>query len=161
VNDSTAPRHAAEIDSRVAEGRKRLLITGSRDWDLEPIITAAILKEWLAWGRPPLTLVHGNAAGADRIAAAVINKQVRMSEDGARLFIVEPHPANWDAYKGMMEPGRKNPAGMIRNAEMVALGADLCLAFIKNNSKGASGCARLAEEAGIPVVYYRIDDARG
>jgi len=38
---------------------------------------------------------------------------------------------------------------------MVAAGADLCLAFIHNGARGASHCAALAEQAGIPTIRIR------
>ncbi|HEX5494188.1 MAG TPA: hypothetical protein VFX70_06390, partial [Mycobacteriales bacterium] len=43
-------------------------------------------------------------------------------------------------------------AGPIRNARMVLDGADLCLAFIHNHSRGASGCADYAEQHGIRTI---------
>lgn len=109
----------------------RILVTGSRDWDnalpiMDAIVNIAIPPE--AW-----TLVSGACpTGADRIA-----------EDFAEGLglTVERHPADWNKH------GKR--AGFLRNAEMVKLGADICIAFIKDHSKGATMTASLAETAGI------------
>ncbi len=81
-------------------------------------------------------LVHGGAIGVDQIAGSAMRKH--------QLGPVEVHPAQWAKY-----PGKEG--GFERNRFMVSLGADLCIAFILNESKGASMCADLAEEAGIPT----------
>lgn len=94
-------------------------------------------------------LVSGNCpTGADK-----------MCEDFWENYIggtVERHPADWDRYKPV-NPKQKNPAGFIRNKEMVDLGADICLAFIKNSSTGATMTADLAEKAGIRTIRYTIE----
>lgn len=119
----------------------RVLITGSRTWENERLIKAALADAEANnhWGFP-MVLIHGTAAGADTIAA------MAAEELGWRI---EAHPADWKTH------GKR--AGFVRNAEMVASRADLCLAFIKDNSKGATMCAELAERAGIPTIYYRED----
>lgn len=130
----------------------RILVTGSRAWSDEDKIESAMWNAWGDLGNPDIesvTLVHGACpTGADALAASIASK-VGMS--------VEARPADWSK-------GRK--AGPERNAAMVALGADVCLAFIgdctsprcnkpgKHPSHGASGCADLAEAAGIPTVRY-------
>jgi hypothetical protein len=112
----------------------RILVTGSRDWNDEAPVRAALTDATA--GRPgPHVVVHGACptggdAIADRIAAEL-------------GLTVERHPARWRHY------GRS--AGYRRNAAMVAAGADVCLAFIRDSSPGASMTARLAEEARIPV----------
>lgn len=117
----------------------RILVTGSRTWTDRRTIRDALVQAWRDCG--DATLVHGDATGADRIAASIW--------EWGRLP-VEPHPADW------RPSGIYNPhAGKARNQKMVDLGADLCLAFIRDSSAGATDCAARAEEAGIPVRYFR------
>lgn len=114
----------------------RLLVTGSRDWEDEITLMSAIADVAIppdAW-----TLVSGACpTGADAIAEAFA--------DGLGMT-VERHPANWPVH------GKR--AGFVRNAEMVNLGADICVAFIKHGSRGASMTADLAEKAGIEVRRF-------
>jgi hypothetical protein len=92
------------------------------------------------------TLVSGHCpTGADDIAEAYAE---------ALGWIVERHPAQWRRPDGSVDKG----AGFARNAEMVALGADVCIAFIRNKSRGASHTANLAHKAGIPLKVYRSND---
>ena len=144
----TDPKHRREDGAAQAiEGRRRILITGSREWPNQPAVAAAILKAWTDMGKPPVTVIHGGARGVDTMAGDLITKQAALSP----FFRVEVHPALWDVHG--------KAAGFIRNAEMVSLGADLCLAFIYNNSKGATHTLELAEGAGIPCVVYRVDES--
>ena len=109
----------------------RVLITGSRTWPDARAVYRAL--DELSSTVDELTVVHGACwRGADRMAS----EWCRGRDD----VVEERHPADWSA-------GRI--AGFNRNTAMVKLGADLCLAFIHNHSRGASHCARLAEEAGI------------
>lgn len=125
---------------------KRILVTGSRTWTNEQMMRNELVRAYreLNGDRGDLrdiVLVHGGAAGADTMAG-----QIWWS---ARLP-VEVHEAKWKT-NGVYFAG----AGRARNQKMVDLGADLCLAFIKNNSRGASHCAQAAEDAGIPVRIFR------
>jgi hypothetical protein len=91
-------------------------------------------------GHPRLVLVHGACPrGADLLAARWAEDRARQGHD----VTTEPHPADWDTYR--------RHAGYRRNAEMVALGANLCMAFIRDASRGATHCAGLAERAGLHV----------
>lgn len=124
----------------------RVLVTGSRDWNRPGDIVDALCALPILMGYRPPVLVHGAAAGADTIAGWAATRL------GWR---VEVHPAVWRP-NGVYNP----QAGLLRNREMVDLGADICLAFIRLGSRGASHCARLAEEAGIDTRYYRDDSPR-
>jgi hypothetical protein len=124
----------------------RILVTGSRDWTDHVLIRHA-LNETLR-GRvdqtQPVVLVHGACPrGADQQADGWATDVQR---GGLVALNVERHPASWRPG-GVLD----RSAGFRRNAEMVALGADVCLAFIKDGSRGASHTASLAEQAGIPT----------
>lgn len=119
----------------------RILITGSRSWTNAALISKAMADAIINAGalQHETWIVHGDCPiGADNLAHNIA------AQWGAN---VEAHPAEWDEYG--------KAAGFIRNAEMVNLGADVCLAFIKDNSKGASHTLDLANRAGIPVQVFR------
>lgn len=90
-----------------------------------------------------LTVVHGACPkGADFLASLVVQE---CASEG-RQMAEEAHPADWDTY-GIT-------AGFRRNAEMVELGADVCLAFFAGPSKGTKHCSNLAKKAGIEVIPH-------
>lgn len=126
----------------------RILVTGSRDWaDANTVLTALTATATAHGAKHGLTIadwrhfttvVHGACpTGADHFA-----------DVWAKCYgwKVERHPADWSQ-------GRR--AGPLRNAHMVSLGADVCAAFIRNDSRGASGCMALAMDAGIPIRLFR------
>lgn len=116
----------------------RILITGSRYYSDSEAVETAILNAVADFypdqpvvDNGAVTIVHGAAPGADSLAANLC------SELG---FNEEAHPADWSM-------GKK--AGPLRNQSMVDLGADVCLAFPAENSRGTWDCIRRAMAAGI------------
>lgn len=113
----------------------RVLVCGSRNWTDRQRI--ADLLEALP-APASVTIVHGGARGADRIAG----------EEAQRLGMrVEIHPADWERY------GRA--AGPIRNREMAESGVDACIAFLQETpdapSRGTRNMIEQARKSGIPV----------
>lgn len=114
---------------------KRILITGSRTWDNWPIIRHALVMHEDSSGT---MLVSGGCPnGADAICESVA---------AALGWPIERHAADWRRY------GKR--AGLARNREMVARGADLCLAFQRDGSRGTQHTIDLCSIAGIPTVVY-------
>lgn len=125
-----------------ADERWRILVTGSRDWSdraaIERALGQALVDLTGTVDVEPhiaslVTVVHGGARGADTIAGEVA---------AALGCVVEVYEADWSQGKG---------AGPVRNDRMVALGARLCLAFPRGESRGTRDCMARAEAAGIPV----------
>lgn len=136
----------------------RILVTGSRFIDaagaafVRDTIAAMVMEidNALSDPRPDIVFVHGGADGVDKVAALWAVARASLG------IAVEPHsiaPADWAAH------GKY--AGPKRNAAMVALGADLCLAFPRKDSKGTWGCIRLAADAGIPVRIHPLPKIDG
>ena len=124
----------------------RVLVTGSRTWD-EPE---------RVWGQLDFEVDVARLHAADRLIV-VHGACPRGADEHARQWAylairrevevrTEPHPADWERWG--------KAAGFIRNQEMVDAGANICLAFIKDFSRGASHCAERAEDAGIPVRRF-------
>lgn len=132
----------------------RILITGSRDWDNAKSVYSRIVEAISSWldehseidRTQPLnwvTIVHGDCStGADKIAD--IFSRTILKKDA------EKYPADWKML------GKS--AGFKRNRRMVNTSPDVCLAFIRNNSKGSTGCRDLAKQAGIPTETFRYED---
>jgi hypothetical protein len=110
-----------------------VVVTGSRDWkDAERVKTRI---KALPHGT---LLVHGGARGVDTIAgkAAKAHCTVRVVH------------ADWETYG--------KAAGPIRNERMLReYKPDLAIAFIRNNSRGATHCANRAMKLGIKVELHR------
>lgn len=116
----------------------RILITGSRDWDDVATIENALLDAAKDLDDGDITLVSGNCPdGADALA------------EGFAEYLgwkVERHPADWDRH------GKK--AGFVRNCEMIDSAPDRCIAFIRNESKGATMTRDLSVFRGIPTSTH-------
>lgn len=144
----------------------RILITGSRDWTDQGRIARTIMRYLAATtemlydddsvpirrNTNEVVIVHGGARGADQLAAT-------WAEGCEPPIATEAHPVTQQMWQ-------ENPrvAGYMRNIDMVAMGADVCLAFISpchkdgchrpepHGSHGASHTADLAESVGIQTI---------
>jgi len=116
----------------------RLLVTGSRDWTDANLLCGALYARYREAEGRSITLVSGACpTGADFMAEKFAQ---------AQNWTIERHPADWEKF------GKR--AGFLRNAEMVALGANICCAFIRNGSKGATHTADLARKARIDTIEW-------
>lgn len=115
---------------------RRVLITGSQLWTDTRVIRDKLAQVW----HPDTILMSGACPrGADRLCEAC------WTHWGGR---VDRYPAQW------FQDGQfRRNAGFRRNEEMVQaaveLGAERCLAFILDESSGATHTASHARRAGI------------
>ena len=110
----------------------RFIVCGGRNYANRAMITRVLLRA-TSGATSGAVLVHGDALGADTLAAEIWD-----SWGG----VTEPHPANWAKY------GKS--AGPIRNREMASLGAHFLIAF--PGGRGTDDMIKAAVEANIPVL---------
>ncbi|MER7500481.1 SLOG family protein [Nonomuraea pusilla] len=148
----------------------RILITGSRTWSDERTIWDALtgtIDQAASTGEHEFVVVHGHCPrGADAIADFYCEDQAGWRDNMSQVLAVERHPADWATCTAACpttwhrHTGRGGftfcpLAGHHRNQHMVNLGADILLAFVKGNSRGATDCVRRARAAGIPTMEWR------
>jgi Protein of unknown function (DUF4031) len=161
-----AMRERRDRDGRPAA---RILAMGSRKWSDPATIRTALTGVAERHPGERLVLVHGmcdprHAASGRLIRWAVaehLSPADQMKLHGADWLAdriaremgweVEQHPADSDAHR---RPHGGNPAGMIRNTDMVKLGAAEGVAFIQDRSPGATQAAALAKRHSIPVDLH-------
>jgi len=121
--------------------RLRVLVCGDREWKNYKLLKETILKvnKRNIFG-PIECIIEGECRGADIMAR----------EAAKELGIpFEPYPAEWNKYR---RPKGKNPAGVIRNQQMLVEGKpNLVIGFHNNieNSRGTKDMLERAKKAGI------------
>ncbi len=130
-----------------------VLVTGSREWDDVPTIRKALRKISLEVGNNEVTLIHGGARGADRLAA-------RAATDLGWKIV--PVLAEWRSHSDECPAWHHEEMGQVfcpgagfrRNIKMVDMEPDEVVAFIRDESSGATQCAKYAAGKGLPVTRY-------
>lgn len=110
----------------------RILVTGSRNWADTQTIQRVMASIESANPDRKFTLIEGGCpTGADAMA---VREATRLG------WAIETHNADWEHH------GRI--AGPMRNRKMVNSGVFVCIAFIKNSSRGATHLCELCQESG-------------
>ena len=131
-----------QADSRTSSHpRINVLICGSRGFSDYKLFERTLVQHL-----PPHTyLMSGGATGADSMAEHFAEQyHIPM-----RVF-----PAQWDKYK---VDGRRNPAGMIRNKEML-VHAGMVIAFWDGQSKGTKDMMRISKAKGLEVIVINYNN---
>lgn len=118
----------------------RVIVCGGRDFT-NHILMNSTMKE--LHERFKFTcVIHGDARGADRMAAFWANKH------GIATI---PYPADWNTYG--------NSAGPIRNTEMLREEKpDMVIAF--PGGSGTRHMVKISNEAGVPVMEIHYPDSK-
>lgn len=120
-----------------------VLITGSRTWPQPLQVEEDLLILKALWGNR-LMVRHGKCPNGADDHAKLACEEHGIAQDSM--------PADWKQF------GKR--AGYVRNYEMVhkVPRPPLCIAYIHNNSRGATMCAELAKKENIYVLPRMVND---
>lgn len=122
----------------------KVLVCGSRDW-MDRDAIAEVLSRYPAGTE----VLHGTAAGADRLADSV-----------ARMYglTVRRFPADWERYsKRAGKPALRNVEMLdqLTAPSLLMPSDDHVIAFQRNGSRGTQHTIDEAQRRGIPVEVHR------
>jgi hypothetical protein len=121
----------------------RTIICGDRNWDNKEYLFFVLTGLDAMHGID--TVISGHARGADTMG------ELWARENNKELLIF---PAEWDKYQ---QAGRKNPAGPIRNRQMLKEGKpDMVVAFHESlaTSKGTKDMVKIAKQSGVLTYVF-------
>lgn len=145
----------------------KLLVCGDRNWNNEQKMYDAFAC-FINFDNnyEDITLIHGDATGADKMSERVLSKIIQQAKkEGMQVgnLIIDRHPARWWEVDGKpaSQLGRRydntlywKAAGPVRNREMLSLQPDLVIAFHSSiaSSKGTKDMIFASNLVHIPVV---------
>jgi hypothetical protein len=155
---ATVSLKLAQRQRSVYNASMRVLITGDRNWAPHDLAKQVVERLLTRYGRGIL-IVHGAAPGIDwAFTRACQDLSVAQEAHAARWNELDAPGA---VIRQTKDGVRYNAnAGPARNAEMVAAGAEMCIALHRRFawSRGTKDCVRRAIAAEIPT--YLIDSAQ-
>ncbi len=130
-------------NGRAAQGRAdsgervKVLVCGSREFT-NPFTVSLAIDQRISQLPVPTHIIHGDAPGADRIAAAAGERHGHN---------VQAFPADWETH-GLR-------AGILRNLAMLDEKPDLVIAYWNGKNAGTAHTIKEAGKRGIPVEVIR------
>lgn len=130
-----------------------VLVTGARDWPDDHIVWGVLSEQVREHG--PFVLVHGGLpVGVDALA----HEWLSIEDPACDLPCCDPENMRLMQQLEESYPVDLRAEGFAgiatRNQRMVDRGADVCLAFIGQRSRGSIDSMTRADIAGIPVIQY-------
>ena len=126
----------------------RIMVGGPRNANPDhEWFEAQMLKVVAPFDKADVVIIEGKAAGIDERA-----NQFARNHD----YAFKRYPAEWDKYQ---IPGRKNPAGMIRNVTMLRVATHYA-AFWDGVSPGTRGAIREAGRLKVKHVIIPLPESQ-